>query len=96
MKAVSKSVVAGHRSAAQSALTGLDRVLRAIRSIGAVSSAAVRQSAAGSLGDKKVQALPKPQGPGEQVFATSRNGAQGFVCALEPRYDWRVCLMGAG
>jgi RNA-directed DNA polymerase len=51
------AVFAGHRPAAQSTPAGLDRVLRALRLIGAVPLAPAHQSDAGGLGDAKVQAL---------------------------------------
>jgi len=45
------AVFAGHRPAAQSTPAGLDRVLRALRLIGAVPLAQAHQSDAGGLGD---------------------------------------------
>jgi group II intron reverse transcriptase/maturase len=46
-----------HRPADQSALTGLDRILRAIRALGAAPCAPTRQPDASGLGEAKVQAL---------------------------------------
>ena len=49
-------VVGRYRPADQSAASGLDCVLRSIRTIGAGSSAEIRQSEASGLGDAQVQA----------------------------------------
>jgi hypothetical protein len=50
-------VLAGHRPGAQSTSSGVDCVLRALCSLGAVSSAAVCQSDAVGMGDAEVQPL---------------------------------------
>src|SRR6516164_11019013 len=84
-----------HRPADQSALTGLDRILRAIRALGAAPCAPTRQPDASGLGEAEVQAICCSQDPRESLSPKHRKEQRRTLRALADREDRHVCLMGA-
>ena len=85
----------GHRAGLQPRLAGLDELLRAIPSLGALSSPEILQPCSEGLGHEQAQAIPGQEDTGWSVPTTDGRVPSESVCALALRYDRCVCLMGA-
>jgi hypothetical protein len=75
--------------------TGVDRILRAIHAVGALSHAQICQLDSPGMGDAEVQAPSGTQGSRELLSSGASSWESRPLRALAGGYDRFVCLMGA-